>query len=178
MTGKLTASPTALGLSIVFVVTVALFPWHRDEVHFANARKLYESEEHHLVKKIEGSTGPWQLLRRDLFGLPYYYRLMTDGFSMSATNPPNQRYMRLFAYLPLMLHPQPQDALLIAFGCGVTADALTHDVALKHCDIFDISKEAFDLADDYRGAGYSNSLRDPRANAIVQDGRLFLQASP
>lgn len=177
MSGKLTASPTALGLSIVFVATVALFPWHRNEVHFANARKLYESEEQHLVKKIEGTTGTWQLLRRDLFGQPYYYRLMTDGFSMSATNPRNQRYMRLFAYLPSALHPQPEDALLIAFGCGVTADALTHDVDLKHIDIVDISKEAFALADDYRGAGYSNSLRDPRVTAIVQDGRFFLQAS-
>jgi len=97
---------------------------------------------------------------------------------MSATNPPNQRYMRLFAYLPLILHPQPQDALLIAFGCGVTADALTHDVDLERIDIVDISKEAFDLADDYRGAGYSNSLRDPRVTGIVQDGRFFLQASP
>jgi spermidine synthase len=163
---------------ILFGLLVALFPSHRDELHFANARKLFESEEQHLVKKIEGTTGTWQLLRRDLFGQPYYYRLMTDGFSMSATNPPNQRYMRLFAYLPMTLHPQPQDALLIAFGCGVTADALTHDVDLKHIDMVDISKEAFDLADDYRGAGYSNSLRDHRVSAIVQDGRFFLQASP
>jgi predicted membrane-bound spermidine synthase len=162
----------------VFIAILALFPRHRDEMHFANARKLYESEEQHLVKKIEGTTGTWQLLRRDLYGLPYYYRLMTDGFSMSATNPRNQRYMRLFAYLPAALHPQPEDALLIAFGCGVTADALTHDVDLKHIDIVDISKEAFALSDDYRGAGYSNSLRDPRVTAIVQDGRFFLQASP
>jgi spermidine synthase len=178
MSGKLTASPTALGLSVLFVAIVALFPFHRDEMHFANARKLFESEEQHLVKKIEGTTGTWQLLRRDLFGQPYYYRLMTDGFSMSATNPRNQRYMRLFAYLPSALHPKPEDALLIAFGCGVTADALAHDVDLNHIDIVDISKEAFALADDYRGAGYSNSLRDPRVNAIVQDGRFFLQASP
>jgi predicted membrane-bound spermidine synthase len=182
ISGKLTASPTGklplLGLSAVFLVTLAFFPRHREEMHFANARKLFESEEQHLVKKIEGTTGTWQLLRRDLFGQPYYYRLMTDGFSMSATNPRNQRYMRLFAYLPSALHPQPEDALLIAFGCGVTADALVHDVDLKHIDIVDISKEAFDLADDYRSAGYSNSLRDPRVTAIVQDGRFFLQASP
>jgi spermidine synthase len=104
--------------------------------------------------------------------------LMTDGFSMSATNPVNQHYMRLFAYLPLALHPKPQNALLIAFGCGVTADALTHDVDLEDIDIVDISKEAFALADDYRGAGFSNSLHDRRVNAIVQDGRFFLQASP
>src|SRR5438270_474952 len=51
ISGKLTASPTALGLSVIFGATVALFPFHRDEMHFANARKLYESEEQHLVKK-------------------------------------------------------------------------------------------------------------------------------
>jgi spermidine synthase len=167
-----------LGLSFLAVFTWADFPKHRAELHFANARKLYESEEQHLVTKIEGETGTWQLLRLDLFGVPYYYRLMTDGFSMSATNPPNQRYMRLFAYLPLTLQPHPENALLIAFGCGVTANALTQDVDLKHIDIVDISKEALSLADDYRDAGYSNALRDPRVNAIVQDGRFFLQASP
>jgi spermidine synthase len=167
-----------LGLSALFLVSFALFPVHRDEMHFANARKLYESEEQHLVKKIEGTSETWQLLRRDLFGQPYYYRLMTDGFSMSATNPRNQRYMRLFAYLATILHSHPHDALLIAFGCGVTADALTHDVDLERIDVVDISKEAFALADDYRSAGYSDALRDPRVKAIVQDGRFFLQASP
>ncbi|HEY6071459.1 MAG TPA: hypothetical protein VIU85_08810, partial [Chthoniobacterales bacterium] len=167
-----------LGLSALFFVMLALFPRLRAEVHFANARKLYESENQHLVTKIEGETGTWQLLRRDLFGLPYYYRLMTDGFSMSATNPPNQRYMRLFAYLPLTLHPKPENALLIAFGCGVTANALTQDIDLKRIDVVDIAKEAFALSADYRDAGYTNALRDPRVTAIVQDGRFFLQASP
>ena len=34
------------------------------------------------------------------------------------------------------------------------------------------------LADFYSGINYSNPLRDPRVNAVVQDGRFFLQASP
>lgn len=165
-------------LILVFLTSLALFPLRRAEVHFANARKLYESENQHLVTKIEGETGTWQLLRRDLFGQPYYYRLMTDGFSMSATNPPSQRYMRLFAYLPLTLHPKPENALLIAFGCGVTANALMQDVDLKNIHVVDIAKEAFALSADYRDAGYTNALRDPRVTAIIQDGRFFLQASP
>ena len=167
-----------LALFIALILIIALFPYHRDETHFANARRLFETEDQHLVKKIEGTADTWQLLRRDLFGQPYYYRLVTNGFSMSATNPRNQRYMRLFAYLPLALRPESQDALLIAYGCGVTADALVHDVDLKHIDVVDISKEVFDLADEYRSAGYANPLRDPRVNAVVQDGRFFLQASP
>ena len=167
-----------LALILIFIVRVAAFPHHRDETHFANARTLFENEGQHLVKKIEGTSDTWQLLRRDLFGLPYYYRLVTNGFSMSATSPVNQRYMRAFAYLPIALHPHARNALLIAYGCGVTADALVHDVDLQHIDIVDISQEVFALADDYRDAGYSNPLRDVRVSAIVQDGRFFLQASP
>ena len=166
-----------IGLFSIFATVLATFPFHRDEMHFANARKLYESEEQHLVKKIEGTSDTWQLLRRDLYGQPYYYRLLTNGFSMSATNPRNQRYMRLFAYLPIALRAQAQDALLIAYGCGVTADALLHDVDLHHIDIVDISKEVFALAGDYRGAGFSNPLRDARVRPVIQDGRFFLQAS-
>ena len=161
-----------------FIAILATFPFHRDSLHFANARRLYEAEDQHLVKKIEGTSDTWQLLRRDLFGQPYYYRLVTNGFSMSATSPPNQRYMRLFAYLPIALRPPAHDALLIAYGCGVTADALLHDVDLQHIDVVDISREVFALAEDYRDAGYDNPLRDSRVNAIVQDGRFFLQASP
>src|SRR2546423_10141584 len=107
-------------------------------MHLANARNLYDWEEQRIVKKIEGEPGTWQLLRRDLFEQPYYYRLMTDGFSMSATNPPNQRYMRLFAYLPLTFELQPKIALLIPFGSGVSADVLTHAVDLQHIDLVDI----------------------------------------
>jgi spermidine synthase len=131
-----------------------------------------------VVKKIEGTSDTYQLLRRDLFGEPYYYRLLTDAFSMSATNPRNQRYMRSFAYLPLAFRPESEDVLLICYGCGVTADALLHGPNVKRMDVVDISKEVFRLADFYTGINYSNPLRDPRTHAVVQDGRFFLQASP
>ena len=132
----------------------------------------------HVVKRIEGTSDTYQLLRRDLFGEPYYYRLLTNAFSMSATNPLNQRYMRLFAFLPLALRPEAEDVLLICYGCGVTADALLHGPNVKRMDVVDISKEVFRLADFYAGINYSNPLRDPRVRAVVQDGRFFLQASP
>jgi predicted membrane-bound spermidine synthase len=167
-----------LALSAAFVLILAFFPYQRDESHFANARHLYEADGSVLFKKIEGTADTVQLLRRDLFGQPYCYRLVTNSYSMSGTAPRSQRYMRMFAYLPLTLRPQSENALLICYGVGVTADAFTRDARLKHLDIVDISKEVFDLADSYTGAGYSNPLRDPRVTTFVQDGRFFLQACP
>jgi hypothetical protein len=86
--------------------------------------------------------------------------------------------MRLFAYLPIALRPESENALLVGYGVGVTADAFKRNARLKNLDIVDISKEVFDLADFYTGPGYSNRLRDPRVTTFVQDGRFFLQACP
>ena len=166
------------GLFLALIIILVAFPYHRDDAHFANARRPYEADQSHLIKKIEGTSDTLQLLECDLFGEPYYYRLVTNAYSMSSTHPRSQRYMRLFAYLPLAFDPQAEDALLICYGVGVTADALTHDSHLKHIDIVDISKEVFALADQYSGPNYSNPLRDPRVATFVQDGRFFLQASP
>jgi spermidine synthase len=167
-----------LGLCLVLLVIVTVFPYRRDEAHFANARRPYEVDGSHLIEKIEGNSDTLQLLQCDLFGEPYYYRLVTNGYSMSSTHPRSQRYMRLFAYLPLVFNPTAKDALLICYGVGVTADALVHASQLQHIDIVDISKEVFALADRYSGFGYSNPLRDPRVTSFVQDGRFFLQVSP
>ena len=165
-------------LSAVFVLILLILPYHRDDIHFANARRPYEVDGSVLLKKLEGNADTFQLLRRDLFGQPYYYRLVTNSYSMSGTLPRSQRYMRLFAYLPLALRPESENALLIGYGVGVTADAFTRDAHLKHLDIVDIAKEVFDLADFYTGPGYLNPLRDSRVATFVQDGRFFLQACP
>ena len=170
-------------LCTVIIVVLAIFPYRRVESHFAHASRPYETDEHgnvlaHVVKRIEGTSDTLQLLRRDLFGQAYYYRLLTNAFTMSATNPRSQRYMRLFAYLPLAFRPESQDVLLICYGCGVTADAFLQGPNVRRMDVVDISKEVFSLADFYTGINYSNPLRDPRVRAVVQDGRFFLQASP
>jgi spermidine synthase len=172
-----------IGLCAAVVLLFIIFPFRRAEMHFEHASRPYQVDDQgqvvaHIVRRIEGTADTWQLLRRDLFGEPYYYQLLCNAFSMSATSPRNQRYMRLFAYLPLAFRPESEDVLLLCYGCGVTADALLHGTNVKKMDIVDISKEVFHLADFYSGINYSNPLRDPRVRAIVQDGRFFLQASP
>ena len=164
-------------MAVVALLLLFIFRQGRAEEHFAHARQPFQGDGSYLVKKIEGNADTLQLLRRDLLGQPYYYRLLTNAFTMSDTRYQNQRYMRLFAYLPLTLRPETENALLICFGCGMTANALLHDPHLQHLDIVDISKEVLDLAKDYAGRDYPNPLGDPRVTTFVQDGRFFLQAS-
>lgn len=171
------------GLWAVLILILGVFPYRRAETHFAHASRPYETEYQgqllaRVVKRIEGTSDTWQLLRRDLFGEPYYYRLLSNAFSMSATNPLGQRYMRLFAYLPLAFRPESEDVLLLCYGCGVTADALLQGPNVKRMDVVDISKEVFRFADFYSGSDDTNPLHDPRATTFVQDARFFLEATP
>jgi spermidine synthase len=172
-----------IGLWAALILVLAIFPYGHAQTHFEHVSRPYRVDDQgHLlarvVKRIEGPSETYQLLRYDLFGQPYYYQLLTSGFSMSGTSPQSQRYMRLFAYLPLAFRPESTDVLLICYGCGVTADAFVHESRLKEIDVVDISKEVFALANLYLGINYSNPLHDPRVQAVVQDGRFFLQASP
>jgi len=163
-----------VGLCAALILLLAFFPYKRDTVHFGHARHSLG----HLINNVEGASDTYQLVRYDLFGQPYYYQLFTSGFSMSGTRPQSQRYMRMFAYLPLAFRPQSQDVLLICYGCGVTADAFLHGPNVRRMDVVDISKEVLQLTDLYTGINYSNPLRDPRVHPVVEDGRFFLQATP
>src|SRR5207244_12642694 len=167
-----------LALSDMLTLFFAVRPCLPAPTDFAHARRPYETDHRrrllaHVVKKVEGASDTLQLLRRDLFGEPYHHRLLTNAFSMSATNPRNQRYMRLFAYLPLAFRPESEDVLLICYGCGVTADAFLRGLHVKRMDVVEISKEVLQLADFYSGINYSNPLRDPRVTTFIQDGRFF-----
>ena len=60
-------------------------------------------------------NGSWRLQffqgRRDVLGQPVEYRLVTNGFSMSGTGMMSDRYMKLFVYWPVAVHPRVERAL-------------------------------------------------------------------
>jgi hypothetical protein len=51
--------------------------------------------------------------------------LYFDSHPMSGTGPKARRYMRLMAHFPLLAQPEPRRVLLICFGVGNTAAAIT-----------------------------------------------------
>ena len=61
----------SIGLWAAVILILVTFPYRRAEAHFAHARRLYEMDQQghvlaHVVKRIEGTSDTWQLLRRDL----------------------------------------------------------------------------------------------------------------
>jgi spermidine synthase len=114
--------------------------------------------------------------RWDLAGHVRHYRLVTNSHSMSTTSFQAQRYMRHFVYLPIALHPAPKDALLISYGVGVTAKALTDTAELERIDVVDISREILEMNRIAWEEG-EYPLDDPRVRVHIEDGRHFLQTT-
>jgi len=128
-----------------------------------------------LVETREGLTETIRYFRHDVYGAPHYYQLVTNHHSMSGTSVQARRYMKLYVYLPLALRPDSRDALLISFGVGSTAKALTDSVNLEHVDVVDISRDILALSSVVYPEG--NPLGDERVRVHVEDGRFFLNTT-
>jgi spermidine synthase len=131
---------------------------------------------HSLVATREGLTETLRYYQRDVFGQPKYYRLVTNGHSMSATSIAAKRYMKLYVYLPLALNPEMKDALLISYGVASTAKALTDSQGLENIDIVDISSDILEMSSIIYPSD-DNPLRDDRVQVHVEDGRFFLNTT-
>jgi len=164
-----------LGMAALYAVSLALFPFGlmRNQLLRRSIAPWFETGTH-LVAFREGLTETLSYTRRDLFGEPVEHQLLVNGFSMSGSFFTAARYMRLFVYLPVALHPQPRRALLISYGVGVTAQALTDTAGLASIDVIDISSDILELARAVHPVPGPMPLEDPRVRIHVEDGRFFL----
>jgi predicted membrane-bound spermidine synthase len=163
---------SAWGTIAVAVAALAAFPFGLMERSFFKiVERALPAQQ--LIATREGLTETMRYYRGDAFGAPAFYRLVTNGYSMSATTVIGKRYMKLYVYLPLALQADAHDALLISYGVGSTAKALTDSKGLTHIDVVDISREILQMSSVvYRDA--DNPLHDPRVQVHIEDGRFFL----
>lgn len=161
-----------------FVLFLAIFPFGVMRQYLNKACADFLKDGEILVRTVEGVTGTLQYLRKDYLGQPLYYRLVTDGYSMASNDRSAQRYMRLFAYFPEAVLPNPKSALLICFGTGSTATALVEDKRLERIDVVDISRDVLAGSRVVYPQPGTNPLDDPRVTSHVEDGRFYLLATP
>ncbi|HJS58300.1 MAG TPA: spermidine synthase [Vicinamibacteria bacterium] len=164
-----------VGMLALFGLSVALFPFGLMRNDFLRRSVTpFLRGGSRLVLVREGLTETLSYTRRDLFGEPVDHRLIVNGFSMSGSFFSAARYMRLFVFLPVALHPRPRNALLISYGVGLTAQALTDTAGLESIDVVDISADVLDAARSVHPVPGPMPLDDPRVRIHIEDGRFFL----
>jgi hypothetical protein len=98
--------------------------------------------------------------------------LLIDGFTATSELPGVTNYMEWMGRLPMLLHPDPQRALVICFGTGQTANAVRRE-RVQQLDVVDVDGTVFEMAPLFRSN--EGVLDDPSVNAVVMDGRAWLR---
>lgn len=124
----------------------------------------------------EGPAGTVAVLEQQAGG-DSFRRLYIQGVSNSGDVMPSQRYMRLQALLPLVIHAgEPRSAMVIAFGTGITAGSLLMYPDLERRAAVELLQPVIDAAPLFNGN--VGAGRDPRLEVIIADGRHELMRSP
>ncbi|HAG50473.1 MAG TPA: hypothetical protein DCL42_03960 [Deltaproteobacteria bacterium] len=77
------------------------------------------------------------------------------------------------AALPSLLHPNPEKALLVGLGAGITLGALEQMQGIKEIDCVEISGGVV-KANSYFAPYNNNALSDKRLNLVIDDARHYL----
>ena len=149
-----------------FVVGCFFVPTGFDKSYF----KATDAPAIHPVRALKSNGAHTTFVVED----PSGDRLFFDGHSMSSTHIGAQTYMRLMAHFPLLIHPEPKQALLICFGVGNTASAIASHPSIEQIDVVDLNQRVFETASEFAATNEKVYL-DTRMRRILDDGRNYLK---
>jgi spermidine synthase len=163
----------------LYALSIALFPFGMIKERLLNfsAAKWAGTRDDRVVALREGLDATLMYVEHRVLGVTRHHQLLTNSYSMSTTAFPMRRYMKLYVYWPLALRPVVKSALVVGFGVGNTAKALTDSRELESIDVVDISSDILDLSRVVFPDDAEHPLRDPRVRVHVEDGRWFLQGT-
>jgi len=166
-------------LAGVLAVGLVLFPFEATlrQHLITTAGRFAGARTWRVVGAREGLSETILYVQEYIYGKPSHFRLVTNSLSMSSTAFNGRRYMKLYVYLPVALHPNPERALLISYGVGSTAKALTDTRSFHEIDVVDTSREILEMSAVVFPDSAENPLQDPRVDVHVEDGRYFLETT-
>ncbi|HEY3296552.1 MAG TPA: fused MFS/spermidine synthase [bacterium] len=109
-----------------------------------------------------------------------FKKLGYKDFHLNAVNEASSRLwhvqlFKLLGLLPTLVHPNPDDALMIAFGAGMSAGACATNV--KSLDVVDLNPDIQGIAAAYTRENL-DVIHQPNFHQVVNDGRNALLVSP
>lgn len=102
--------------------------------------------------------------------------LMVNSTRMMGDAPEGQRYAALMGHLPTLFHPDPQRALVICFGCGMTAGALSQQPEFSEVVCVELSKAVFEAGHLFARSN-GDVKNSEKMEFVLADGRNYLLRS-
>ncbi len=84
----------------------------------------------------------------------------------------------LAGHIPMLLHPNAVNALVVGAGSGVTVGSLLQHPTVTNVDLVEISPEVRDAARDHFDKLNHDALRNPRCRTVIEDAKTFLKTTP
>ncbi len=103
-------------------------------------------------------------------------RLYIDAQPMAAAYRFGMLYERLQAHYPLLLHPDPEDVLVICLGTGTTLGS-AGQYPVSTLDSVELSPSVVAAGACFKEETH-NILEDPRLTLYIDDGRNYLLGTP
>lgn len=101
--------------------------------------------------------------------------LVLDGI-VQTTSLDGYIYNEMIAHVPLAMHPNPQDVLIIGGGdCGVAREVVKYD-SVRRVDMVEIDELVVKASKQYIPE-VSGNLSDPRVNYVYDDGVKFAKTA-
>lgn len=131
-----------------------------------------EAAQKRLGELIDYAEGPTSVVAVFLQGEDRY-SLVVGGYTDALRYGSSQH---LLSHLPLLLHTEAKEMLVVGLGSGITLGA-----ALKHpleqVDCVEISGTVRDMAAKYFSKFNGGAISDPRSTVMIGDGRNHLRHS-
>jgi hypothetical protein len=99
--------------------------------------------------------------------------LVVNGSKTAYSSTEDLKVHTLLACLPFVFSENPEKAMVIGFGMGVTANCLSGIPGLK-TDVVEISREVLNVSDVYFGFLNDHCAKNDNVNILIDDGRSYL----
>jgi spermidine synthase len=137
-------------------------------------KKTFFGEHYTRLLFYDEGVGATVTVREYPFG-DGYLALNVNGHNTAYSTDKDRRVNGLLGYLPYILHPDPNNAIVIGYGMGVTAHSLVQP-DIKHIDIAEIVPEVLEASSLFSKWNH-NVLDNPKVEAHIEDGRSMIYMS-
>lgn len=105
----------------------------------------------------------------------YGHEMIIDGVQVASDGDFDLHSHLYPAHLMSLLHKNPEDILVVAFGCGGTGGSILKYDDVRQMDVVEICDGVVEPAKQFFTPMNSNVFENPKLNLIIQDGKNYVR---